>query len=210
MSKAKIVQIDTHYNRSEFKRITANVQCAKHQELVDYIKQYAYKHSKENFYKTYALISKHDSLMAYISFSLATINKSDLMQMKPTASSYPPYPVPALKITRLLVSDDYKKQGLGTQLLKLADILAFITAYQVGCKLILVDAKKDAKDFYENKGNFISKLDDEQDSTTILMYKMVEKDQDTNIERYVNYCEDYSLQSLKAYLNAINATQPQN
>ena len=205
MSKTKIVQIDTHYNRSEFKRIVANVCCVEHQELVDYIKQCAYKHSKDDFYKTYALINKQNSLMAYISFSLATINKADLVQMKPTASTYPPYPVPALKITRLLVSDDFKKQGLGTQLLKLADILAFITAHQVGCKLILVDAKKDARDFYESKGNFISKLDNEQDNTTILMYKMVEKDQNTDIQRYINYCKDYSLQSLEIYLHAINA-----
>lgn len=202
---SKIVQIDTYYNQSEFKKIIANIQCAKHPKLVEYIKRYAYKHSKENFYKTYGLISGQNDLIAYIAFSLATINKQDLMQTKPNTSSYPPYPISALKITRLLVSDEFSGQGLGTQLLNLADILAFIIAYQAGCKIILVDAKHDAKTFYQQRGNFNSKLNDEKDNETTLMYKIVEKNQNVNIERYIDFCKDYSLKSLETYLHAIKA-----
>ena len=55
MPQEKIVQI-TRYGRSTFERIAKSIECQKHKELIDYIRQYAYRHSKKNLYKTYGLV----------------------------------------------------------------------------------------------------------------------------------------------------------
>ncbi|WP_137633246.1 hypothetical protein [Campylobacter sp. MIT 12-5580] len=61
------------------------------------------------------------------------------------------YAISALKITRLLVDDTSTKKRIGTEMLILADILAFSISNLVGCKLIIVDAKNEAKGFYQKK-----------------------------------------------------------
>lgn len=111
MSQGKIVQI-TCYGRSTFERIAKSIECQKHRELIDYIRQYAYRHSKKNLYKTYGLVDTNEDLMAYISFSLSSIDNDKKLKGETDIPSSITYPISALEITRLLVSDKFKKQGL--------------------------------------------------------------------------------------------------
>lgn len=205
MSQGKIVQI-TCYGRSTFERIAKSIECQKHREFIDYIRQYAYRHSKKNLYKTYGLVDTNEDLMAYISFSLSSIDNDKKLKDETDIPSSITYPISALEITRLLVSDKFKKQGLGTQLLNLADILAFVIAHQVGCKLIIVYAKSEAENFYAKKHFKTLKADEEN---TVLMFKIVEEDIPSDLlEQYIEFCNLFSLQSLKTYLNAIKPTNP--
>lgn len=100
----KIIPI-THFGISKFKKIASMLECKNHKELVVYIKQYAYRHSKDNLYKTYILIDESENPIAYISFSLSNIDSEEKLHKKAGISSAITYPISALKITRLLVDD---------------------------------------------------------------------------------------------------------
>lgn len=69
----RIIKIDTYYTKSRFSKVLTNMECQKHPKLLTYLKQFAFNHSKNGLYKTYAFIDENENLMAYISFSLATM-----------------------------------------------------------------------------------------------------------------------------------------
>jgi GNAT superfamily N-acetyltransferase len=58
---------------------------------------------------------------------------------------------PAMKIGRLGVSELYKNQGWGTDILNYLKDL-FVTNNRTGCRFITVDAYKDSLKFYEKNG----------------------------------------------------------
>lgn len=199
---AKIVEINSYYSSVEkFKKaIAIKAECEVHKELLKYIRQFAYRHSKENFYKTYGFINTEDKVIAYISFSLSSIDKEDLPS---EVTNIPPshnFPISALKITKLLVSEDLRGQGLGTELVTLAHTIALILSHQVGCRLLLVDAKNKAIEFYK-KSNFIISQKTKKDIT--LIFKNAESIKNADFENYIKFCKDYSLSLFETYLCAI-------
>lgn len=102
------------------------------------------------------------------------------MQRKADIPSSLNYPIPALKITRLLVSDNFARQGIGTDLIVLANILALMTAYQVGCKFLIVDAKQEAEKFYLQNNFKPFKINDDN---TILMFKTINENVQDDIKQ---------------------------
>ena len=58
---------------------------------------------------------------------------------------------PAVKITRLGVSLQFQKRGIGSLLLDTVKKF-FTTENRTGCRFLLVDAYKDAVPFYERNG----------------------------------------------------------
>lgn len=64
----------------------------------------------------------------------------------------PKYPLPALRLARLAVSESAQGQGIGKQLLKAVFGIAHDMADRTGCVAVVVDAKPDAVDFYERYG----------------------------------------------------------
>ena len=170
---SRIVEISSYFpSKNSFKNSVSGVKCDVHEILVDYLKQFAYKHSLDGLYKTYLFVTKDDKSVAYISFSLTTIEGSDAKNYLNVPIGLN-YPIPALKITRLLTSDQYTKKGIATRLLFFADILGFVLSSQVGCKAIVVDSKDDAIDFYRLNGYNV--LNQEDDSTdTFFMIKKIE------------------------------------
>ena len=51
---ASIVEISSYFpSKNGFKNSVSNVKCDEHQILVDYSKQFSYKHSLDGLYKTY-------------------------------------------------------------------------------------------------------------------------------------------------------------
>ncbi len=67
------------------------------------------------------------------------------------------YPLPILRIGRLAVDIRFQGQGIGKQLLRHALLLALQQRDVVGCAGVVVDAKPDAVEFYENLGYKIIK-----------------------------------------------------
>jgi hypothetical protein len=108
------------------------------------------------------------------------------------------YPIPALKITRLLTSDQYTNLGIGSELLRFARIVGFVLSVQIGCKAIVVDAKNDAVDFYKSNGyEILNREDDSRD--TLFMIRKIETLHEYNeyletiLEQFIEFCDDYSL-----------------
>lgn len=202
---SKIVEITSYFSsKTKFKKSVSNVQCEKHQVLVDYLTQFAYNHSINGLYKTYLFITNDDKSTAYISFSLTTIEGNDAKKYLdlPMGLSYP---IPALKITRLLTSDQYTNLGIASELLRFARIIGFILSVQIGCKAIVVDAKNDAVDFYKNNGYKI--LNREYDCTdTLFMIRKIETIKEYNefletvMQQFIEFCDDYSLDIFKIIL----------
>ena len=64
----------------------------------------------------------------------------------------PRYPLPVLRLARLAVSEKAQGQGLGGALLRFVFDLALKLSAEYGCIGVLVDAKKDAEQFYQQYG----------------------------------------------------------
>ena len=205
---SQIVEISSRFpSKNNFKKSAADVQCEAHQVLVDYLTQYAYKHSLDGLYKTYVFLTSKENIASYISFSITTIEGNDAKSYLDVPIGLN-YPIPALKITRLLTSDEYINLGIATRLLFFADILGFILSNQIGCKAIVVDAKNEAIDFYKLNGYDI--LNTEDDSIeTLLMIKKVDTlkeyagDLDIILKQFIDFCEDYSLELFNSSLKSI-------
>ncbi|HWL85065.1 MAG TPA: GNAT family N-acetyltransferase [Polyangiaceae bacterium] len=65
----------------------------------------------------------------------------------------PRYPLPVLRVGRLAVDHSARGQGLGKQLLRFVLNLAARMADDYGCVGVIVDAKRDAVDFYAKYGS---------------------------------------------------------
>lgn len=135
--------------------------------MVDYLTQFSYKHSIDGLYKTYLFLTSDGKAAAYISFSIATIDGNDAKNYLEVPLGLN-YPIPALKITRLLTSDEYIKLGIATELLELSVILSFVLSNQIGCKAIVVDAKSEAVSFYKDNGYVILNNEDGNVDTSFL------------------------------------------
>ena len=105
-----------------------------------------------------------------IFFSITTIDRNDVKSYLDVPLGLN-YPIPALKITRLLTSDEFTKLGIAIELLTFAEILGFILSCQTGCKAIVVDPKNDSidtlfmirkiytiKEYIDNKSNILDEF----------------------------------------------------
>jgi len=64
----------------------------------------------------------------------------------------PHYPLPIIRFARLAVDESAQGQGTGAQLLRFVLKLAVRMASDFGCIGVMVDAKRDAIDFYSKYG----------------------------------------------------------
>jgi GNAT superfamily N-acetyltransferase len=64
----------------------------------------------------------------------------------------PRYPLPVLRLARLAVDETARGRGLGSELLRFVFALALRMAQDYGCVGVVVDAKRDAVDFYRRFG----------------------------------------------------------
>lgn len=111
-----------------------------------------------------------------------------------------PYPIPALKITRLCISDPFKGKSIGSLLAMFAEIAAYEQQSKIGCRALLVDAKEKAVGFYASLG--FSVLGDVEDDIC-LMFKDIESlrskdidhkpEQKEMIEDFIDFCNTFNL-----------------
>jgi len=159
---------------SFIRKINEITSCNKHPKLLESLTKYAYRHSRDGLFKTY-LLKWNEKYIGYISFSIATIesNDSSFGKIKNLVNIQKglQYSISAIKITRLCVFDKYQNKGIGKILMRFAEVLSIVLQAKSGCKVQIVDAKKNAVGFYENLG--FEKVSVEDDTDTILMIKKV-------------------------------------
>jgi len=181
-------------SRSQVQKLSKNFSCKEHPPLLEYIRQYAHKHAKDGLYRTY-LLEIDGKYCAYISISLATVQNKDnsFTKIKDIANLQQnlSYAVPALKVTRLCVFDEMQGQGIGSIMMTFATILSIQTQAKIGCKIEIVDAKKDAIAFYEKTGFEQVNLESEGE-TTLMIKKVVTPHEFKGFEKgeQLNYLQD--------------------
>ncbi len=99
---------------------------------------------------TYVAVDEEDRIAGF-----ATVSPSEILCERLPATQrkkLPGYPLPVLRLARLAVDRRAQGQGVGSQLLNAMVTLAQQLALSVGCIGLVVDAKPDAKSFYQGLG----------------------------------------------------------
>ena len=173
--------------RSKFDRLKKSFSC-KNEELEKHIKQYAFNHQKEGLFQTYFYVDDNDNFLGYISVAVATIERTKIEDELDISSSIK-YSIPAIKITRLCVFDDFCSKGVGTLLMTFANILAVVQQKKVGCRALIVDSKPEAIEFYK-RFNFVE-INKEEDSKTMFMVCDIAKPSELKniVDNMIEFCE---------------------
>ena len=117
--------------------------------LNKYIRTHAKQNDSNNLSKTY-ICENDDQVVGFVTLCNAQI-EFEAMPEEYKASN-PKYPVPAIRIARLAVDINQQSKGIGKALLWFALRKILQAAYIVGTKFVVVDAKEDARGFYEKYG----------------------------------------------------------
>ncbi len=125
--------------------------------LKNYLRKDAKKHHEQSLARTYGVFMSDDPrrVKAYITLVCGEIAAEDGNGLDHNELHYPYNHYPAVKIARLAVDTRLRALGLhiGTQLV---DLAVGITKDQicpaVGCRFLVVDAKRKSVGFYERYG----------------------------------------------------------
>jgi hypothetical protein len=123
--------------------------------LKTYLQKEAKSHHRLDLAKTYAFIepSAPPRVRGYITLVCGEIVVEDgAPQVEPDANfTYPHFP--AVKIARLIVDSRLRGNDLGTKLVQLGlGIVKDQICPRVGCRFVVVDAKRESLDFYVDCG----------------------------------------------------------
>lgn len=123
--------------------------------LVTFIRDEARTAHEDDITKTFVLCfdvpeghELKNRVVGYVSFTNSEVSFRGAN--KPETLNHIPYnSLPALKVTRLLVCSDYQRKGFGELLIGYATEIAEKKLVPwVGCRLLVVDSKQKAIDFY--------------------------------------------------------------
>ena len=119
------------------------------ENLNRYIRTHARENDINNLSKTY-ICEDNGIIVGFVTLCNAQIE----FEMMPTQykALNPKYPIPAIKIARLGVDVNQQTKGYGKALLWFALRKIMQVASIVGTKFVVVDAKDEAKGFYEKYG----------------------------------------------------------
>jgi len=181
-------------SRSKFDRLKKNFSC-ENTELEKHIKQYAFNHQKEGLFQTYFYVDDNENFLGYISVSIATIERTTIEDEINISSSIK-YSIPAVKITRLCVFDNFCNKGIGSILMTFANILAVVQQKKIGCRALIVDSKFEAIEFYKRFG-FIE-IDKEENSDTMFMVFDIAKPSEVKeiVNEMILFCEIFKQDDL--------------
>ncbi|NVE00072.1 GNAT family N-acetyltransferase [Massilia sp. BJB1822] len=121
--------------------------------LDDYLRQWAGQHQRDGIATTHVLIddTQPRRILAYCTLSAAQLYLHKLREED--RKRLPAYPVPAIRLARLAVSQAERGKGYGPLLLGHAANLALSVRQTMGVRVLLVDAKDaQAAAFYEAFG----------------------------------------------------------
>lgn len=138
-----IVAIEDSHRREEF-------DCGE-EALNNYLWRYARQNHERNIARTFVAVDKNERVLGYYSLASASIEFETLPAAH--ARRVPRYPVPAVRIARLVVDRSMQGKGLGGTLLADALRRVLTASAEVAVKVVLVDAKNDrAVAFYRRYG----------------------------------------------------------
>ena len=118
-------------------------------ELDKFLKRNALKNDINGYGKTFILESEKEIIGFFTLCSFSV--KFDEYPNKENFD-LPRYPIPCIKIARLAVNNEYQRKGYGKQLLKEAFLRILSVSKEVGIRMIVVDAKESAVNFYTKFG----------------------------------------------------------
>ena len=180
--------------RSKFDRLKKSFSC-KNKELERHIKQYAFYHQKEGLFQTYFYVDDKGNFLGYISVAVATIERTRIEDELDISSSIK-YSIPAIKITRLCVFDNFCSRGVGTLIMTFANILAVVQQKKLGCRALIVDSKPEAIEFYK-RFNFVEINKEENNETMFMVCDIAKPNEVKNIvDEMIEFCEVFNQDDL--------------
>lgn len=118
-------------------------------ELDRFLRKNALINDLNGYGKTF-LLENNAEIIGFFTLSSFSIKFDEYPNVE--GEKLPKYPIPCIKIARLAVNKKYQKQGYGKQLLKQAFLKILSVSDTVGIRLIVVDAKESAINFYTKYG----------------------------------------------------------
>lgn len=118
--------------------------------LNEFLSRYAAKNDALGIGKTFVALNDDKNIVGY--FTLATAQIAFEKIPEDSKKNLPRYPIPALRIARLAVSQSAQGNGVGKWLLSQAFIKAVQVSDVAGLYFVIVDAKETSKSFYERYG----------------------------------------------------------
>lgn len=118
--------------------------------LNDFLTRYSLKNDTLGIGKTFVALDEREDVVGYFTLATAQVVFEDIPDTY--RSKLPKYPIPALRIARLAVSENQQGKGIGKWMLTQAFIKIIHVAEITGLYFIIVDAKETSKSFYEHYG----------------------------------------------------------
>ena len=144
-------------------------------DLVDFLLEDAWDNQKKNISVTYLWFDKKSKKLAsYITILTDTINLSPTQKEEFRTKNITYKSLPALKIGRLCVSDDFLRKGIGSLMIQFAMFHVVNINTVAGCRFLTLDAmrnsdiSKDPLHFYKKLGFKILR---DREKGTIPMYR---------------------------------------
>jgi len=129
----------------------------------------AKKHHARHVSKTYVFADAKKRVIAYITITCSQVLLDEGATPEDVKKVH--FPFPAVKIAKLMVDSDIRKNGLGMKLVKLAVAVAIDKIMpNVGCRFVTVDAHRSAIDFYKACGFVMLDTDENRQSQDPLMF----------------------------------------
>ena len=150
----------------DLKTVSIEIMSSKHdissftsyeQDLVAFLKEDALKHQEQNLSVTF-LWFYQQRLVSYLTLLTDKIQVQGKLQTQFKNRGINYYSLPALKIGRLCVDDNFRKKGMGRHMVEFAVKIANkINKEMAGCRFLTVDAKRN-KDTTRDSFGFYQKV----------------------------------------------------
>lgn len=118
-------------------------------ELNIFFKKYASQNQFKHYIGSTYIAMIGNIIVGFITINVSSIKIDDYENLD---QKFPKYPLPILRISRLAVDKRFQNKGIGKELLKFVLNLSLQQKEQFGCIGVVVDAKKEAVDFYKQFG----------------------------------------------------------
>ena len=99
---------------------------------------------------TYIAIDEPHTIAGFVTIAACAIEVAAISRK--LAKRFPAYPIPALRLARMAVSEGAQRSGVGALLMKAVFVIARDQARKTGCAFVVVDAKLGAETYYERWG----------------------------------------------------------
>ncbi len=137
-------------------------------ELKDFLIDDALGNQEMGFSNTYLwFYNPENSLVAYVTILMDSIRLRGKLRQFFRDEGVEYKTLPALKVGRLCVDKRYKRRGIGTNMMYFVMEKILKLSTEVGCRFLVVDAKRESVNFYKKLGFEILK---DREKGTIPMY----------------------------------------